>query len=60
MRRGQVDNKSFPYVFLGVIEESNGWRLFDPINKKIVLSRVMAFEDEKQRNWDCLLISKFS
>lgn len=43
MKRGKLDNKSFPCVFLGVSEESKGYRLFDPITKKIVVSRDVVF-----------------
>jgi transposase InsO family protein len=50
VRRGKLDNKSFPCVLLGVSEESKGYRLFDLIAKKIVVSRDVVFEEEKQ--WD--------
>ena len=50
-RRGKLDNKSFSCVLLGVSEESKGYRLFDPIARKIVVSRDVIFEEEKQWDW---------
>jgi len=52
VRRGKLYNKSFPCVLLGVSEESKGYRLFDPIAKKIVVSKDVVFEEEKQWDWD--------
>ncbi|KAB2616999.1 hypothetical protein D8674_012868 [Pyrus ussuriensis x Pyrus communis] len=52
VKRGKLDDKSFPCVLLGVSEESKGYRLFDPIAKKIVVSRDVIFEEEKQWDWD--------
>ena len=46
-RRGKLNNKSFPCVLLGVSEESKGYRLFDPIAKRVVVSRDVIFEEEK-------------
>ncbi|BBG96684.1 transposable element gene, partial [Prunus dulcis] len=45
-RRKKLDNKSFKCVLLGVSEESKAYRLYDPISKKIVISRdiVSAYE----------------
>lgn len=52
VRRTKLDDKSFIYVLLGVSEESKGYRLYDPIAKKIVVSRDVIFEEEKQWDWD--------
>ncbi|RVW83247.1 hypothetical protein CK203_039677 [Vitis vinifera] len=38
--------------FLGLCEESKGYRLFDPIAKRFVVSRDIIFEEEKQWDWD--------
>ena len=35
-------------MLLGVSVESKGYRLFDPIVKKVVVSRDVVFEEEKQ------------
>lgn len=52
VRRTKLDDKSFICVLLGVSEESKGYRLYDPIAKKIVVSRDVIFEEEKQWDWD--------
>lgn len=49
-KRSKLDNKSFPYVFLGVSEESKGYWLFDPVTKKIVTRKDVVFEEDKI--WD--------
>lgn len=50
VRRTKLDNKSTTCVLLGVSEESKGYRLFDPIAKRIIISRDMIFEEGKQRD----------
>ena len=50
MTRGKLDNKSFPYVLLGISEELKGYRLFDTISKKIVVSRDVIFR--RRKKWD--------
>lgn len=49
-RRTKLDNKSITCVSLGVSEEAKGYRLYDPIKKKVFVSRDVLFEEEKQ--WD--------
>ena len=51
-RKTKLDNRSITCVLLGVSEESKGYRLFDPVTKKIVVSRDVIFEEEKQWDWD--------
>lgn len=48
--RIKLDDKSKKCVLLGVSDESKGRRLFDPIAKKIVVSKDVVFEEEKC--WD--------
>ena len=50
VKRSKLDNKSFVCVLLGMSEESKGYKLFDPLNKKIVVSKDVIFEEDKQ--WD--------
>lgn len=50
-RRTKLDNRSITCVLLGVSDESKGYRLFDPVAKRVVVSRDVIFEEEKQ--WDC-------
>ena len=45
-RRTKLDNRSSTYVLLGVSEESKGYRLFDPVAKRVVVSRNVIFEEE--------------
>uniref|UniRef100_A0A2N9G6A8 Integrase catalytic domain-containing protein n=5 Tax=Fagus sylvatica TaxID=28930 RepID=A0A2N9G6A8_FAGSY len=51
-RRTKLDNRSITCVLLGVSEESKGYRLFDPVAKRVVVSRDVIFEEEKQWDWD--------
>lgn len=51
VRRTKLDNKSSTCVFLGISEESKGYRLFNPITKKVVVSRDVIFEEEKKWDW---------
>lgn len=52
VRRSKLDNKSFTCVLLGVSEESKGCRLYDPVAKKVVVSRDVIFKEKKQWDWD--------
>ncbi|KAI5448232.1 hypothetical protein KIW84_015599 [Lathyrus oleraceus] len=36
----------------GVSEESKAYRLYNPISKRIIISRDVIFEEEKQWNWE--------
>ena len=51
-RRTKLDNRSITCVLLGVSEELKGYRLFDPVAKRVVVSRDVIFEEEKQWDWD--------
>ena len=51
-RRTKLENKSFNCVLLGVSEESKAYRLYDPISKRVVISRDVVFEEDKQWDWD--------
>lgn len=51
-RRTKLDNKSFVCILLGVSEESKVYRLYNPISKRIAISRDVIFEEKKQWNWD--------
>lgn len=50
-KRGKLDDKSFPCILLGVSEESKGYRLFDPKTKRVVVSKDVVFEEDKQWDW---------
>lgn len=50
--RMKLENKSRSCVLFGVCEESKGYRLYDPVLKKIVISQDVNFEEDKKWNWD--------
>jgi transposase InsO family protein len=50
-RRTKLDDKSVKCVFIGVSEESKAYRLYNPITKKIIISRDVLFDEEN--TWDC-------
>ena len=49
--RSKLDDKSKRCVLLGVSDESKAWRLYDPISKKIIVSKDVVFEEEKGWDW---------
>lgn len=51
-RRTKLEDRSVPCVLLGVSEESKAYRLYNPITKKIVISRDVVFEETREWNWD--------
>lgn len=51
-RRTKLDDKSLQCVLLGVSDESKAYRLFDPIARKIIVSRDVSFEEDKGWNWE--------
>lgn len=46
-KRVKLDDKIRKYVFLGVSEESKAYRMYNPISKKIRVSRDVVFEEEE-------------
>jgi len=47
-KRIMLDDRSHRCILLGVSEESKAYRLYDPITKKIKISRDVIFEEEAQ------------
>nr|DAD19456.1 TPA_asm: hypothetical protein HUJ06_020919 [Nelumbo nucifera] len=43
----KLDDKSLQCVFLGLSQESKAYRMYDPVSKKIIISRDMVFEEDK-------------
>lgn len=41
----KLDDKSKKYVFLGINDESNAWRLYDSISKNIIVTKDDIFEE---------------
>jgi len=52
VKRTKLEDKSFSCVLLGVSKESKAYRLYDPISKRIVVSRDVKFEEDKCWDWD--------
>lgn len=52
VNRKKLDNRSTRCVLLGVSEESKAYKLYDPVAKKIIVSRDVVFEESKGWNWD--------
>ncbi|KAI5335657.1 hypothetical protein L3X38_025790 [Prunus dulcis] len=51
-RRIKLDNKSLKCIFFGVSDESKAYRLFNPISKKIIVSRDVVFEEDQSWDWE--------
>jgi hypothetical protein len=51
-KRKKLDPKAIPCWLVGYGEETKGWRLYDPVSKKIIISRDVTFDEQ-------LLISDF-
>lgn len=57
--RSKWDRKSRELIFLGYCENTKGYRLFDPVSKKIVISRDVIFiEKTEEENISQLPISE--
>jgi hypothetical protein len=52
VQRTKLDNRSVKCIFLGVSEESKSYRLFNSITERVIVSRDVIFEEEKQWDWD--------
>jgi len=48
----KLDDKSRQCVLLGVSDESKAYHLFDPVNKKVLISKDVIFEEQKGWNWE--------
>ncbi|GKD56295.1 retrovirus-related pol polyprotein from transposon TNT 1-94 [Tanacetum coccineum] len=50
-KRKKLDDKSFICILTGVSEESKAYRLINPLNMKVVVSKDVVFEEQKAWNW---------
>lgn len=50
--RSKLDDKSKKCVFVEVSDESKAWRLYDPVMKKILISKDVVFDEGKSWDWD--------
>ena len=51
-QRVKLDDKSKQCVLFGVSDESKAYRLFDPVNRNIIISKDVIFEEQKNWNWE--------
>ncbi|GAU15733.1 hypothetical protein TSUD_235460 [Trifolium subterraneum] len=50
--RKKLDNKSIKCVLLGISDESKAYKLYNPVDKKIVISRDVVFDETKGWDWE--------
>ncbi|TQD88564.1 hypothetical protein C1H46_025883 [Malus baccata] len=50
-KRKKLDDKSEKCIFLGVSEVSKAYKLYNPVTKKIVVSRDVIFDEDTIWNW---------
>ena len=50
-RRTKLDDRSTKYIFIGYDSRAKAYKLFDPLSKKIHVSRDVEFKEEDSWNW---------
>ncbi|GKA14724.1 retrovirus-related pol polyprotein from transposon TNT 1-94 [Tanacetum coccineum] len=50
-RRSKLDNRSEKHVFVGYDKQSKGYKLYNPVTKKVVVSRDVEFDEEGSWDW---------
>ena len=50
-RRRKLDDKSERCIFVGYGERRMGYKLYNPITKKVIMSRDVIFEEDKSWEW---------
>jgi hypothetical protein len=50
-KRTKLEDKSKKYVFIGYSEKSKAYKLYDPIEKKLVISRDVELNEEARWDW---------
>ena len=50
--RTKLDDRSEKLVFIGYDGKSKGYKLYDPVNRKIVVSRDVMFDEDASWNWE--------
>ncbi|KAJ0785458.1 putative RNA-directed DNA polymerase [Helianthus annuus] len=46
--RGKLDEKTEKTIFVGYSEQSKGYKLYNPLTKKMIISRDVVFDESKQ------------
>lgn len=50
-RRTKLEDKSKKFVFIGYDEKTKGFKLLDPINKKVIISRDVKVNEASEWDW---------
>lgn len=50
-KRGKLDDKSEKCIFVGYSENSRAYKLFNPITKRIIISRDVIFDENAAWDW---------
>ncbi|KAJ7978961.1 Retrovirus-related Pol polyprotein from transposon TNT 1-94 [Quillaja saponaria] len=50
--RSKLDDRSVKYVFIGYDSNSKGYKLYNPRNGKIIVSRDVEFNEDETWDWD--------
>ena len=51
-RRTKLEEKSIKCVLFGVSKESKGYRFYDPVSKRIIISKDVQFDEAKAWPWE--------
>lgn len=49
--QAKLDDRSAPMVFIGYEEQSKAYRMFDPVSKKLIVTRDAVFDEGRQWQW---------
>ncbi|KAA0038926.1 integrase [Cucumis melo var. makuwa] len=50
--RGKLDDKSEKCIMVGYSENSKAYRLYNPVSRKIIISRDVIFSEDESWNWN--------
>ncbi|KAK2996001.1 hypothetical protein RJ640_019468 [Escallonia rubra] len=50
-QRKKLDDKSEKFIFIGYSQESKGYKLYNPLDKKIKVSRDVTFDEKSSWDW---------
>ncbi|KAK2968055.1 hypothetical protein RJ640_025499 [Escallonia rubra] len=50
-QRKKLDDKSEKFIFIGYSQESKGYKLYNPIDKKMKVSRDVTFDEKSSWDW---------
>jgi hypothetical protein len=51
-KRTKIEDKSQKYILLGYGENSHGYKLHNPMTKKVIMSRDVKFDEEQGWSWN--------